>query len=184
MSLDLKRERRLLAVLGVALVAAGLLRYSTENELTRLNLGLLIGGGVLILASIAMSYRELAAFSGHRSSKLGTNTLVLTLGVLIILGVVNFFGFRHHARVDLTTEKLYTLSDQTRGVLKNLNTDVDVLRFAKQPDVQFSDMATEYASMNPHLHYREIDPQLSPEMAAQYNVTQLNQAEFLLGAHF
>ena len=77
MSADLKRERRLLAAVGAALAVSGLLRYTTENELTHLDIGLLIAGGVLILASIAMSYRELKSFSGQRSAKLGTNTLTL-----------------------------------------------------------------------------------------------------------
>ena len=175
MSRDLKQERRLLAVLGVALAASGLLRYSTQNEMTRLNLGLLIGGGVLILASLAMSYREIGALASQRSSRLGTNTLALTLIVIVILGIVNFLGFRHHARVDLTTEKLYTLSGQTRNVLKGLNQDVQILHFVRQPDSDFTDMATDYANLSSHIHYRDVDPNLSPEIAAQYNVTQLNQ---------
>ncbi len=175
MSLDLKRERRLLAVMGAALTAAGFLRYNTQNELSKLNLGLMIAGGVLILASIAMNYRELKAFSGQRSARLGTNTLSLTLIVLVILGVINFFGYRHHKRIDLTTEKLYTLSDQTRNLLKGLSTDVQVLHFAKQADPDFRDMATEYANLNSHVHYREVDPQVNPEVAAQYNVRELNQ---------
>ena len=42
--LDWKRERRWLASFGLALAAAGLVRYSTQGELTRLSEILLIGG--------------------------------------------------------------------------------------------------------------------------------------------
>ena len=56
--LDWKRERRWLASFGLALAAAGLVRYSTQGEWTRLSYILLIGGGVLFLAGIVLSYRE------------------------------------------------------------------------------------------------------------------------------
>ena len=36
-------------------------------------------------------------------------------------------------------------------------------------------MANDYAGLSSHVHYREVDPQLNPEVAAQYNIRQLNQ---------
>ncbi len=120
MAFDWRRERRWLASLGVAMAAAGFVRYTTQNELTTLSKGLLIGGGIFFLAAVALSYRDLAAFFGHRSAKLGTNTLTLTILTLVIVGFVNFIGFRHHKRVDATTEKLYTLSDQSRRIASGL----------------------------------------------------------------
>ena len=71
--LDWKRERRWLASFGLALAAAGLVRYSTQGEWTRLSEILLIGGGVLFLAGIVLSYREVVAFFSVRSSRLGAN---------------------------------------------------------------------------------------------------------------
>jgi len=46
MAFDWRRERRWLASLGVAMAAAGFVRYTTQNELTTLSKGLLIGGGI------------------------------------------------------------------------------------------------------------------------------------------
>ena len=51
MAFDWKHERRWLASLGVALAAAGFVRYTTQNELTTLSKGLLIGGGIFFLAA-------------------------------------------------------------------------------------------------------------------------------------
>ena len=112
MAFDWKHERRWLAVAGRGLAAAGFLRYTTQNRTVTLTEGLLIAGGVLISGRRGCRYRDLIAFFGQRSAKLGTNTLSLTVLVLVVLGVLNFLGYRHHKRIDLTTEKLYTLSDQ------------------------------------------------------------------------
>src|SRR5580704_11923059 len=134
--LDWKRERRWLASFGLALAAAGLVRYSTQGELTRLSEILLIGGGVLFLA------------------RLGANALTVSILVLVVLGLINFLGYRHKKRVDLTSEKLYTLSDQSRRSVSELKKDVDIIRFARTPDTTFKDLATEYVNAGYHLHYR------------------------------
>jgi gliding motility-associatede transport system auxiliary component len=181
--LDWKRERRWLASFGLALAAAGLVRYSTQGELTRLSEILLIGGGVLFLAGLVLSYRDFVTFFSARSSRLGANALTVSILVLVVLGLINFLGYRHKKRVDLTSEKLYTLSDQSRRSVSELKRDVDIIRFARTPDTTFKDLATEYVNAGSHLHYREVDPQEKPEVARQYNVTHMNDIVVSSGAH-
>jgi ABC-type uncharacterized transport system involved in gliding motility auxiliary subunit len=181
--LDWKRERRWLASFGLALVAAGLVRYSTQGELTRLSEILLIGGGVLFLAGLVLSYRDFVTFFSARSSRLGANALTVSILVLVVLGLINFLGYRHKKRVDLTSEKLYTLSDQSRRSVSELKKDVDIIRFARTPDTTFKDLATEYVNAGSHLHYREVDPQEKPEVARQYNVTHMNDIVVSSGSH-
>jgi ABC-type uncharacterized transport system involved in gliding motility auxiliary subunit len=183
MKLDWKRERRWLAFFGLALAAAGLVRYSTQGEFTRFSEILLIGGGVLFLAGLVLSYRDLVTFFSVRSSRLGANALTITVLVLVVLGLLNFLGYRHHRRVDLTSEKLYTLSDQSRRTVSELKKDVDIIRFARQADTTFKDLATEYVNAGTHVHYREVDPQEKPEVARQYNVTHLNDVVVSSGSH-
>jgi ABC-type uncharacterized transport system involved in gliding motility auxiliary subunit len=183
MAFDWKHERRWLASLGVASAAAGFVRYTTQNQLDHLSEGLLIAGGILFLAAVAAGYRDLIAFFGHRSSKLGTNTLTLTILVLVVLGFLNFLGYRHHKRVDVTTEKLYTLSDQSRRIATGLQKDVTVIRFAKTPDAEFKDLVTEYVNLSSHVHYQVIDPQEKPEVARQYNVTKMDDVVVSSGTH-
>src|SRR4029077_5194533 len=138
--LDWKRERRWLTSFGLALAAAGLVRYSTQGELTRASEILLIAGGVLFLAGLVLSYRDFVTFFSARSSRLGANALTITVLVLVVLGLLNFLGYRHKKRVDLTSEKLYTLSDQSRRTVADLKKEVDIIRFAKQPDAPFKDL--------------------------------------------
>jgi ABC-type uncharacterized transport system involved in gliding motility auxiliary subunit len=181
--MDWKRERRWLAFFGLALAAAGLVRYSTQGELTRLSEILVIGGGVLFLAGLVLSYRDFVTYFSVRSSQLGANAVTITLLVLVVLGLINFLGYRHKKRLDVTSEKLYTLSDQSRRTVSGLKKDVDIIRFAKQPDTTFKDLATEYTNAGTHVHYREVDPQEKPEVARQYNVTHMNDIVVSSGSH-
>lgn len=183
MKLDWKQERRWLAFFGLALAAVGFFRYSTQGELTRLSEILMIGGGVLFLAGLALSYREIVSFFSIRSSQLGANAITITLLVLGVLGLVNYLGYRHKKRLDVTTEKLYTLSDQSKRAVSGLKKDVDIIRFAKEPDTTFKDLATEYVNAGTHVHYRDVDPQQRPEVARQYNVTHMNDIVVSSGTH-
>lgn len=174
--MTVKREEiaRFLWTLGVALIIAGLVRYSIQGEWLILSKSLLSGGGVLIVAGIALGFRAILGYFSKRSSQLGTNTIVLSLGVILILGVVNFLGFRHPKRWDLTSEKLYSLSDQTRKIVGGLQKDVTIVRFAKAPSQQIDDLMAEYRALSPHFKFQTVDPQQKPEIAKQYGATHMD----------
>ncbi len=120
--------------LGAAALIGGYVRYSLQGELLLTSKIFLIGGAVLVLAAIVVGFGGIVKFFSRRSSQLGTNTTILTIAVILILGLVNFVGFRHHKRFDLTSEKLFTLSDQTKKVVQGLKSDVNIARFDKAPN--------------------------------------------------
>lgn len=170
-----KEWLRTLGTVGVLLLLAGYIRSSVEGRLLLPGRILLIAGGVLLLASIVLNVRGILAFFSLRSSRLGTNTAVMTLAVLAILGLVDFLGSRHHKEFDLTSEKLYTLSDQTQKIVGGLEKDVNVIRFAKNRDQQFDDRMEEYENLSGRVHYQVVDPQVQPGTAKQYGITQMGQ---------
>lgn len=162
------------AWIGAALAAAGLIRFTIENELTRKNEWLMISGGVLLLVWLAGSFRDLAGFFGSRSGKLGLNALALILAFVAILGLINFLGFRHSTRWDWTPEHLYTLSDESKKVLGGLKQDVHFIRFDKVSGRDaLADTMAEYRKASPHVTYQVVDPQERPDIARQYEVRQM-----------
>lgn len=162
------------AWIGGALALAGLVRWSVQNEMTRVNAALLIGGGVLFLAALAGNFRQVSGFFGSRSGRMGTNTAALTLAFLSIVGLANFLGVRHSKRWDWTPEKLYTLSDETVKVLAGLKEDVHFIRFdkasARDP---LADTMAEYKKHSPRITYQSVDPQERPDIARQYEVRRM-----------
>lgn len=159
--------------LGAALLISSYIRYSIQGEFLRLSEILLIAGGVLIVAAIVLGFSGIRGYFSKRSSQLGTNTTILTLGVVAILVVVNYLGQGHHKRFDMTSEKLYTLSDQTKKIVRSLNKDVTVVRFAKTPNQGLDDLMAEYKALSPHVKFQNVDPQEKPEVAKEYGAQHM-----------
>jgi ABC-type uncharacterized transport system involved in gliding motility auxiliary subunit len=164
---------RFMATIGVALAIAGYLRYSIQGELLLVNKLLLIGGGVLVLGALVIGFPDVVKFFSKRSSKLGTNTAILGIAVIAILVILNYVGYQHHKRIDLTTEKLFTLSDQTKQVVQGLKEDVNIIKFAKTADPQFTDLMGEYEGFSKHIKAQTVDPQEKPDVAKDYGVTHM-----------
>ena len=171
MKWDREELARFIGTMGVAMLIAGYLRYSIQGELLTFSKVVLVLGGLFVVASLVIGFRYFIRFFSKRSSRLGTNTTILTVAVIAILIVVNFAGFRHHKRFDLTTEKLYTLSGQTRQIVGGLQKDVTIVRFDKSRNPAIDDQMAEYTSLSRHLKFENIDPQQKPEVAQQYGAT-------------
>jgi ABC-type uncharacterized transport system involved in gliding motility auxiliary subunit len=173
MKWDREELARFIGTTGIAMLVAGYLRYSIQGELLTFSKVVLAIGALCLLASIVIGFGGILRFFSKRSSQLGTNTTILSVVVIAILVIVNFVGFRHHKRFDLTTEKLYTLSDQTRQVVGGLQKDVTIVRFDKSPNAALDDQMAEYTSLSHHLKFQNIDPQQKPEVAQQYGATRM-----------
>ncbi|HMV47229.1 MAG TPA: Gldg family protein, partial [Blastocatellia bacterium] len=166
---------RLAGFIGAAMALAGYVRHSIQEIWGWLNLTLLIAGLVLLLASIVLNFGSIVAFFRGRSGRLGANMALLSVAVIGLIAIANFLGYRHHKRFDLTTEGLYTLSDQTKKVLTNLSKEVKVIKFDKQEDQQLADQMAEFRYQTAKLSYERIDPQARPEIARQYAVKALDE---------
>jgi ABC-type uncharacterized transport system involved in gliding motility auxiliary subunit len=173
MKRDLQKLGEVSASFGAALVVAGYLRYTIQGEMERIAQVLLIAGGVLLVLGIGMCYRGLIRFFSKRSSQMGTNTTILAVGVLAILGVVNYLGYQYKKTIDLTTEKFFTLSDQTKKIVGGLKQDVTVIRFAKTADANFDEILPEYHSLSSHLQYQTVDPDRKPDLAKDYGAQNM-----------
>ncbi len=59
-------------------------------------------------------------------------TGTLSAGVLLVaalLLIVNYFGWKYHKRFDWTEDSIYTLSEKSENVLKDLKRDVEFVVF-------------------------------------------------------
>ena len=76
---------------------------------------------------------EVKSSSASRRIKYGSNYIALSLIVLGILVVLNFFFLRHFYRIDLTQDKRFTLTSSTKEVLSNLDDFINIkLYFSKK----------------------------------------------------
>jgi ABC-type uncharacterized transport system involved in gliding motility auxiliary subunit len=175
MKWDRNETARFIGTVAVAMLIAGYLRYAIQGELLTFSKGLLIAGTVFILAALVIGFQGVVAFFSKRSAQQGANTSVLAIAVIAILAIANFVGFRHHKRFDLTTEKMYTLSDQTRQIVSSLQKDLVVIRFDKAPSAGFDDLMTEYKTLSPRFKSQTVDPNQKPEVVQEYGATRMGE---------
>jgi len=135
----------------------------------------------LLVAGIVVGFRGIIGFFSKRSSQLGTNAVILTLAVIAILVVANYFGSQYHKSFDLTANQLYTLSPQTQKIVRHLNEDVDIVRFAKSSDQQLDDLLGEYRDLSHRIKFQEVDPDQKPGLARQYGATQMGELDIASG---
>ncbi|MFN7927098.1 MAG: GldG family protein [Blastocatellia bacterium] len=167
MELSRKELFKYLGTFGLALLVITYLWYSTTEVLGKLKGALMIAGALMILVALAANFNELVAAMQKRSTRLGANSALVILAALAIFGFVNFLGYRHHKKFDLTAEKLYSLSDQTIKVVSGLQKDVKVYYFNKT-DEPVADEVEKYRYYSKHLTYERVDLQARPEMASQF----------------
>jgi ABC-type uncharacterized transport system involved in gliding motility auxiliary subunit len=181
MKWDREEIASFIGTIGVAMLVASGVRYSIQGELLTTSKVLLIAGGVFVLGAVILGFRAIVRAFSSRGAQQGTNTTILTLAVIAILAVINFVGFRHHKTFDLTTEKLYTLSDQTRNIVSGLKQDLTVARFDKTPNTTFDDLMAEYKTLSPHFKYQFVDPQQKPEVAQDFGATHMGDVVVAYG---
>ncbi|MCK9244964.1 MAG: GldG family protein, partial [Candidatus Marinimicrobia bacterium] len=115
---------------GLILIAAGLIYHSISNVWSWPIITMLaLGFGASIFALIKLDIRSILK---SRSLIYGGNMVLATVLVIAIVGLVDFFFARHSWRVDTTESGIFSLSDQTRKILKNLDKDIEIIAFAKK----------------------------------------------------
>ena len=123
-------------------------------------------------------------FLKGRNMKFGTSAVVLTLGMLAIIWFVSLILSRHPIKIDLTENKIYTLSSQSIKIMKELKTDVKVTAFVKktQGDWKYVEyMLSEMGRYSSKFKFELVDGDIDPVRIQQYAVNQPNTVVFESG---
>lgn len=167
----LKKLVDFLAPLGFAL-AVGVLAWSRAGK--TLPGGLrpyLVAALALVLLHLLLRWDTVMGRVGRRQLKYGTNTFVLALVVVGILGFANYLVSRNSKRFDLTKDQRFSLSDQTRKVLAGLKDEVKITYFQRQREMaRGEDRLREYRALSDKLKVEFVDPMRSPTKAQAYEV--------------
>jgi ABC-type uncharacterized transport system involved in gliding motility auxiliary subunit len=146
-----------------------------------LNIVLLIVGGLFTLAACGLQLWRDPRVLSQKIDKARSQYDGCTVAVIAIIGFGNFLGYRHHKRIDLTTEKLYSLSDQTRKVVSDLKKDVKVIQFDKDDQQGLGDQMKEYRNLSSRFTFERIDPQKNMEAAKRHEITKLGEVIVVSG---
>ncbi|MBN8730711.1 MAG: GldG family protein [Acidobacteria bacterium] len=105
-------------------------------------------------------------FLKQKSTKFTAYVVVYGLIVVGALGVANFLAQRHNKSLDTTSNKKFSLSDQTEKIIRGLKADAKITLFDKQSSFQQArDLLDRYDALSPKLTVDYIDPDKSPQAA-------------------
>ncbi len=99
--------------------------------------------------------------------------LLPTIAILLALIAVNQFFWTRLGRIDLTSAGVYSLSPDTKRVLKNIKTPINVIWFYDLRNKSMVDakaLLDQYAQENPLIKVFAIDPLVHPSEARKYNI--------------
>jgi ABC-type uncharacterized transport system involved in gliding motility auxiliary subunit len=131
-------------------------------------------GLVSVLLYMAGQWRDVADFYKQRGARYGTMSIVSVVVFLGILVAVNYLSTRQNKRWDLTANQVYSLSDQTIKILRELKEPVQVTVFERvgAQDVH-KDRLEEYKYFTNRLTTEFIDPDREPTRAGAAKIETL-----------
>ena len=102
--------------------------------------------------------------------------------MLTILVVVNILADRYNKSYDSTSNKRYTLSEQTAKIVKGLKQPATITYFDQTTGFkQAKDQLDQYASLSPKVHVEYVDPDKKPEVARAAGIKTYGTAIVQIG---
>ncbi|MBW4648806.1 MAG: Gldg family protein [Kastovskya adunca ATA6-11-RM4] len=175
------RYFKYLFLFGPLLVIAGVTAGIVSGAWSGVPLAILIAGFVIMgLWLLVISGTK--GFWGRRSTQAGTNAMIATLSMLVILGLINFLSVRYGTRVDLTENQLLSLAPQSQQVVRNLEQPVKVWVFDPNPDLSDRELLENYRRYSPNLEFQFVDPQVQLSLAEKFKVQSPREVYLEYGA--
>ncbi len=163
-------------VFGLLLLIASGVTILTLPSQTKVAMWLLVAGILFCFGSFVASPTLFKDIFTSRKSLLWLNDIFLIVAMIGIGVLVSYIGFRRHYRVDLTRDKLFSISDSTIKLVRGMTKDVQVTAFFISGALDgglVKDLLDEYKRNTDRLTYKFIDPQRDPITTKTMNVTAL-----------
>lgn len=179
----------LLALIGVGLLfAAWVLNFVLPGSGIAVWAIVAVGAGFIAAAALWDLRRVRGALASRRGIiGIGASvSLSLAIGTVVLANLVSSTLFH---RFDFTGLQQFTLTTQTKEVLAELDSEVEVVSFFAEPNPNMENSAEiaavnsfgfellkEYETYSDRLRIRREDPELRPDLARQYGVNPFGAA--------
>src|SRR6266487_1473784 len=118
-----------------------------------------------------------------RQTKFAGYIAVYVAIVITAVVVVNVLANRYDKSYDGTANKRYSLSDQTRKIVRELNQDATIRYFDQTTRYgQAKDLLDQYATLSSKIHVEYVDPDKNPEVAREAGIKNYGTAVVQIGA--
>lgn len=105
-------------------------------------------------------------FLKARQTKYVSYAALYIIVVFAVVIVANMLANRYDKSYDATSNKRFSLSDQTKKVVKELKSDATITYYDQTSRFQEAkDKLDQYANLSPKVHVEYVDPDKKPELA-------------------
>lgn len=166
---------RVFASLGTIALLSTIVTYASTQELGWMIYGKLIFGALALIFYFATNSKELSRFFGARSTIYSTASILTTVGFLLAMAAANFVGMTYSKELDMTQDRIYSLSEQTEGVLQRLDKQIQVFAFYRPEEAEYAPLAQlfeRYEKKSTWVKTSFINPERDPEAVRKYGITQ------------
>ena len=119
-----------------------------------------------------------SAWLKKRQTKYGAYLAVYVVIVLAILSAANYLANRYNKSLDTTSNKIFSLSDQTKKIVTNLKQDVKIYYFDQTARINESrfgpspkDLLERYDNLSSKVTVEFVDPVKTPKKALDMKIT-------------
>ncbi len=104
-----------------------------------------------------------------RQARYGATAGLYTVVIIAILVLLNWLANRYNKTYDTTSNKRYTLSQETQKMVRNLKSDATITHIDRSSGFESArGMLDRYKNLSPKIHIRYIDAQKDPVTTRSY----------------
>lgn len=118
-----------------------------------------------------------------RQTRYAAYAAVYIVVVIAVIVVANMLADRYNKSFDATSNKRYSLSDQTAKIVKGLKQGATITYFNQSTSFrEGKDLLQEYANLSPKVKVEYVDPDKNPQLAREVGIRNLGTAIVQIGA--
>ena len=102
---------------------------------------------------------------------------VIFIAVVIVINMIVSTIPSKYSEIDISSQKLYSIGDETKKMLKDLEKDVTIYQIAQSgsEDENISNLLKKYEDESKHIKVEQKDPVVNPKFVSQYTSDDYNQ---------
>ena len=108
--------------------------------------------------------------------------IVVFIAIIIVINMIAGNLPSKYTQLDISAEKLYTIGDETKAMLKDLDKDVTIYQIAQSgsEDETISNLLQRYADESEHITVEVKDPVVNPKFVSEYTTDNLSSNSLIV----
>ena len=117
-----------------------------------------------------------------RNGSYSTLLIVIFVAIVVVINMIVGKLPSKYTQIDISDQQLYSIGDETKKVLNNLDKDVTVYQIAQSgsEDETISNLLQKYADESKHVKVELKDPVVSPKFVSEYTSDQVSSNSLIV----